>query len=101
MKKGSGYEIVSTEADKNLRSTVGQIAKASGVSYHKASQAFQLCESMIVAPDSPLLTIITPLRGVIVVVGAGKNLVIAGVRVSAQAARNLFRSKTQRWERLA
>jgi hypothetical protein len=42
MQKGSGYETVSTETDKNLRSTVGQIAKASGVSYHKARQALKL-----------------------------------------------------------
>lgn len=38
----AGYEIVSSKTDKNLRSTVGQIAKASGVSYHKASQALKL-----------------------------------------------------------
>jgi hypothetical protein len=42
MQKGSGDEIVSTEDNKDLRSTVGQIAKASGVSYHKARQALKL-----------------------------------------------------------
>jgi hypothetical protein len=40
--KTAGHEIMSSRSDKHLRSTVGQIAKASGVSYHKAAQALKL-----------------------------------------------------------
>ena len=37
-----GYKTVSADTDKNLRSTVGQIAKGAGVSYGKARQALKL-----------------------------------------------------------